>query len=395
MGLLPLLVMFAIPEDPDLALGQLDHFGPMPECRMEERIETTALDHVHRFSPPKVLSSLEGKGDELLPWLSHPNRRVMLRAVELLCHTGSAAVPPRLRALATDYPCERPLLNAAVVLTHDEKLAELGSKCPWDPPAVRLTPARTLGHWPADAAAAKAISSGDTAVLKQTLWNLDALLPVRAQGAVATLALVDSPRGILATARAVFGHDASGQVDALLRGFFGAQLDALAARLQSNQLAAWCAVVSVASVEDYALLQSIENRLASGDRALLEKEAEKARLKSDLPPFGRAYLEKLARPQHDWMEGRNRLRAFVDHRDRPALRAFLKDDTNALSDRLEAAKELALLGDATGLVLWQTADGLWPEERAERRALLAHLSHEAPPDVRAQAEALLKKTWPP
>lgn len=398
MGLLPLLVLFAIPEDPDAALGQLDRHGKVSECRMEERIEKSLLvDHVHRFSPPKVLPALEGKSGELLPFLDHSSRRVILRAVELLCRTDGTEGPARVRSLALRYPCERELRFSAAVMNHDDTLGTIAKTCPDDPPPVMLAPARTLARWPADEAAAKAISSGDTAALDHALWNLEAIDPTRAQQAVATLARVDTARGVLATARGLIlrlGRDGAGQVDSLLRGFLGAQLDALAAKTRTNRSTAWCLVVGAAAVDDYVLLGIVQSRISEGDRAQLEKEADKARLSSELTPFGRAWLEKLASAQHDWMAGRRRISTFVEHRDRPALRAYLKDETNGIADRLEAAKVFALLGDATGLVLWESAEGLWPEERTSRRALLVHLSHDAPVAVRTQAEALLTKRWP-
>ena len=93
------------------------------------------------------------------------------------------------------------------------------------------------------------------------------------------------------------------------------------------------------------------------------------------------------------MGTRQKLSRFVDHRDRPALRAFVKDDANGIADRMDAAKELALLGDASGLLLWETADGLWTDEVAARKAILVRVSHEAPPEIRERVEALLSKSW--
>ena len=181
----------------------------------------------------------------------------------------------------------------------------------------------------------------------------------------------------------------------MLRGFLGAELDALAAKSKSNRAAALALVGGAATLDDYPMLQSIEGHFPEGERTLVRKEADKARQTRELTLFGRAWLEKLAQPLHDWMEGRRRVGTFVEHRDRPALRAYLKDGSNGITDRLEAAQELALLGDATGLMLWDTSEGLWPEERADRRALLVHISHDAPAEIRTQAEALLAKSWPP
>ncbi len=56
---------------------------------------------------------------------------------------------------------------------------------------------------------------------------------------------------------------------------------------------------------------------------------------------------------------------------------------------MDAALELGKLGDATGLALWQTTEGLWPAELKLRRERLVRLSSESPAAVHEQAEALL------
>ena len=300
------------------------------------------------FSRPKVLLTLEGKAEQVLPFLEHPSRRVVLRAVELLCHVDGEPGLPRIRALAMKYPCEIQLGNSAAVMANDRSLVP-ASACPYDPRLPIVAPARTISAWPADVFAARSITSGDTSILERTLWDLEALEPVRAQRAVATLSKVNDPAAVLATIRGLvrrIGKEAWAKVDELNRGVVGAQLDGLAA----TRAAAWCLVIARASPEDLPLFQMFLGSVHTE----LPREADRARRTADLTLFGRAYLEKLSHDQHDWMATREKIRRFVDHRDRPALRAFLKDDANGIADRMEAAKELAVLGDPSGLVLWNT-----------------------------------------
>ena len=78
---LPLLVLFALPDDPSVALGELDRYGTVPECHEEEEIVTPLFgpDHEHRFSRPKVVSAVADHEADVLPYLEHPNRKVVLR----------------------------------------------------------------------------------------------------------------------------------------------------------------------------------------------------------------------------------------------------------------------------------------------------------------------------
>ena len=387
MSLLPLLLMLAVPDDPDAALSQLARYGEAPECRREEQTHATGFDHLHRFSRPGVLPALEGETPVLLPFLEHPNRGVVLRAVALLCHSDGPEAPERVMAVARRFPCERELVFAAVAMS----TADVGTvpKCTEEKVVPRLAPARTLKSWPADVETAKAISEGDQAAFERTRWSLDALESQRARTAAATLARVDSPTGLLRTLRALKEPN----LDPLWRGIVGSQLDALAARRKITRLVAWSQVVAAANVDDRPLLASVESRWSTSERPEFEREAEKLRRAPELPPFARAWLEKHASSQHDWMEGRKKIGDLVSHRDRPGLRAYVKDVANGINDRLEAAKELALLGDASGLTLWDSDAGLWSDERSTRRKLLVHVSHNAPAEVRAKAEELLTQRW--
>lgn len=388
MSLLALLVMLAVPDDPDAALSQLARYGDVPECQREETIRKTAFDHEHVFSRPRVLPALAGKTPELLPYLEHANRRVVLRAVALLCHSDGDEVPARVMAVARQFPCEEELVFAAIALS----VSDVGVVAPCTEKqklAPRLAPARTLASWPSEPETAKAISSGDKSAFERMLWNLDALEAQRARTAAATLARVDSPTGVLWTLRALKEPNP----DPLWRGIVGAQVDALATKRKLSRTAAWAQVISTASVGDRDLLASIEGRWTPVERAQFEKEADQLRRSPELSPFGRAWLEKHASSQHDWMTMRRKLDDFVSYRDRPALRAFMKDEANGINDRLEAAKALALLGDASGLSLWDSDAGLWSEERERRRKLLVDVSHDAPAEVRAKAEALLTQRW--
>lgn len=387
MSLLPLLVMLAVPDDPDAALSQLARYGTVPECQREERIEKTVFDHQHTFSRPRILPGLEGKTPELLPFLEHPNRRVVLRAVALLCHSDGAEAPERVMSVARQFPCERELVRAAIAMS----TSDVGTVAPCKEEKLipRLAPARTLQSWPAEAETARAISEGDKSAFERTLWNLDALQPLRARTAAATLARVDTPRGVLWTLRALKEPN----LDPLWRGIIGAQLDALSSQRKLSRASAWAQVVSAATVDDRELLASLEGRWSPSERAQFEKEADQLRRSPELTPFGRAWLEKHASSQHDWMAMRRKLDELVSHRDRPALRAYVKDEANGINDRLEMAKALALLGDASGLTLWDSDAGLWTEERERRRKLLVDVSHDAPSDVRAKAEQLLTQRW--
>ena len=154
------LLVLALPEDPAAALEQLGRFGAVPECTAQERIEKTEHDHAHHFSPPAALPALEGKYSQLLPFLEHPNRRVVLRAVALMCRTGDPRGPAQVAALARRFPCEHELNRSATAMA----LSDVGlADCKDPPEPIWRAPARTLAKWkkPAHAATAKAISSGE------------------------------------------------------------------------------------------------------------------------------------------------------------------------------------------------------------------------------------------
>lgn len=389
------MVFAAIPSDPEAALAALARFGDVPACAVEERIErSNDDDHRHLFSRPRVLPALEGRTDELLPFLEHPNRRVVLRASTLLCRSDGAQAPQRVRALALRFPCEPELRSIARAMGFDQPPLSEPKACGDVPP--HLAAARTLSRWPADAALAKSLSSGDSRQLAPVLWELDALEPARAQAAVATLARIDTVAGILTTVRALAARSGErflSEADALMRGLVGAQLDGLARSLHGNRATALCAVAGQASLSDLPLLRALVSQLSASEGGL-EEAADVERRAPALTPFGRAWLEDTARRRHDWLQNRRKLDTLAENRDRPGLRAYLADDRNGLPDRLEAAASLALLGDARGLALWSSSEGLWPDEFAARRERLVAISHQAPPEVRAQAEALLASTWP-
>lgn len=389
-----LLLVLALPEDPAVALEQLGRFGPMPECQVEEKIEKTEHDHAHRFAPPRAIPALEGAYAELLPFVEHSNRKVVLRAVSLMCRTGSPLAPAQVLAVAKRWPCESELGRSAAAMA----LAPTGiAPCKEPPEAPWRATARAIGKWkqPAQAAAVKAISAGDAKQLERTLWDLEALDPARARAALATLAQVDAPTAFLPTMRALhrfLGNRVS--LDPLVAGVLGAQLSSIATRRSLTRPAAFCAVAATASVEDLELLRSLSHRRELFEAKELSKAADVARRGKDLTAFGREYLEDLANEEHDWMDGRKAISKMVDYRDRPALRAYLADDANGLRDRLYAATELGKLGDGTGLTLFASADGLWPDAYKERRQLLIELSASAPAPLREQVQALLAKSWP-
>ena len=58
-----------------------------------------------------------------------------------------------------------------------------------------------------------------------------------------------------------------------------------------------------------------------------------------------------------------------------------------------AAEALAALGDATGLSLWESREGLWPEELADRKRRLKDLAARATGEAGPKAAALLDGSW--
>ncbi len=251
-----LLVLLAapVPLSPDEALSQLDRFGPVPECHMEEQIEETPLGHRHHFSPPKVLPLLKGRAETLLPYLQHPSRRVVVRAVALLCHAGGDEGPNAVHALAKRYPCERAIGEAAEAMFPDRELADQRSRCPYNPPGARAAAARL---------SAKRTTVDANLPVEQLVWQLDDLEEQRARSAVVALAQLDTPAAALSTWRGLtglLGRALSTEAGDLLRGFVGVQLDNIAARAHTNRSGAFCSVAGVAAADDLETLTTLERQ---------------------------------------------------------------------------------------------------------------------------------------
>jgi|GEM_PF-3231527 len=375
------LLLLALPEDPAIALEALGRFGPTPECELQ--------DLFHPFSPPPPIPAFEGIHAEVAPYLEHTHRAVVLRAAALVCRAGDASAAGRLVSVARRWPCENALIRMAAAVSTELNLPECKARAdrPW------RADEKQIAKWrkPNQRAVAKAISAGDVTALARTLWNLDALDASRAEAALATLAQLDDAQAFLPTFHALartLGDELDRSLPFLKEGLFASQLTAIAAR--TSRADAFCRVAGRAASADRETLSKLKDMF---DRVELEKAADRARRDPALTAFGRAYLEDLANAAHDWMKGRSQLRTLEDNRDRPALRAWIADDAHLMTDRLEAASVLARLGDGSGLVLFQSAEGLWPDLFDRRRQTLVELAAQASPTIRAEAVALLSKAW--
>jgi len=110
---------------------------------------------------------------------------------------------------------------------------------------------------------------------------------------------------------------------------------------------------------------------------------------------GRVLLDAAATraDSESWSVETERINEFSRQRDRAGLAAYLRDETQLSRDRLRAASSLAELGDASGLVLWESLEGLGPRALTERRRQLEELSNRAKGDAALRARALLDSVW--
>ncbi|HEY3450234.1 MAG TPA: hypothetical protein VGK67_28020 [Myxococcales bacterium] len=378
----------------EAALKELERHGPVEPCRVQESLLEDGAGRAHGFAPPPPVARLAGKAPEILPFLEHGSRKVVLRAAALACAAQGDEVPAALAQLADRYPCEEALIDAAFAFGHSvrsKKECYLGKR-----KNELFAPFFDLKQWRTKQATALAarLDRGDAAASAEAFEGLDALEEAAAREAAAALAAVTTPDGYLALVRAAAAQRKDlFPAHEFMQGAGGLALETMARRAKSDLGTALIpAIVRCGPKEAQALATLTLSGVIEGmpDRALAHRQTPGA------TPAGRAILERLASRTPSDRRGGSAFFAATDlvrARDRAGLRAYFDDEGKLLEDRFYAASGLAELGDPSGLALWESTEGLWPVELAERKRRLQDLSRKATGDAAAKARALLDGPW--
>ncbi len=384
------------------ALEALGTYGQVPECTAQEDIQpaSEALGgHTHSFSPPRRLAALEGKATALIPFTRHADRRVVLRAARLLCFEGSAAAKEVLGALAARWPCELELVRAANTFGPGPNRDTCTERSVGDELAL-FASAAEISKWPerADPMLHAALTAQDPTAWEQVGASFTLIDRSRSRVVVKTLAALDD-------AAAIRRFLSVGRVVAKEHRTRTAQLFDHAARLALGAMAkkqgleppaAFLELLRSASPGDVEALAELDLHA----HALLTGQTAAARALFQKPgttPAGRGLLEQIVAHSDEaratFFDRSRQVDEWERNHDRPALRAFLKDEAALHLDRRQAARALARLGDRSGLVLWASSEGLTPTEYQARKGDLQLLVASCQGEVNAEAKKLLAAQW--
>lgn len=383
------------------ALEAMGKYGQVPECRPSEQIrqdDHSFGGHSHDFSPPKPLAALKGKAKELIGFTTHPDRRVVLRAAQLLCFEGSAAAKEVLESLAAKWPCEQELVTAAYAFgtstrhTCDEPYRNVE--------AHLFSTAAEISKWSeaADPKLLAALEAQDQAAWDQVEASLTFIDRARSRAVVKTLTALDDAAAIRRFLS--LGSSVAQQYRASTVQLFDhagkLALGAMAKKQGLELPAAFLELLRGAGPGDVKALGELN--LSYHDLLTGQTAAARALfVKAGTTPAGRGLLEQVvehsAEVRKTYFDRRREVDEWERNRDRPALRAFLKNEASLHVDRRHAAKALARLGDKSGLVLWASSAGLTENEYQARKGDLQMLLANCQGEVNAEAQKLLAAQW--
>ena len=240
------------------------------------------------------------------------------------------------------------------------------------------------------------LEAAEPQAIAEVVEALDAVDRAESRAAAGALAAASTPEGFLAAtriARAVV-KDKTIPSARLMEGVGGAILANLAARARSTLTAALVASVARAGPEDVEVLESILESRWPGLLDLPEALAAYRR-HPDATAAGQALLDEAATrtDQAGWTTQGEVLDDLRRAADRDKLRAYVRDPARLVRDRCRAATILAELGDPSGLVLWESREGLSRRTFADRRRALDDLAARAKGAAAEQARALLDSVW--
>jgi hypothetical protein len=383
------------------ALEVLGKYGEVPECRPNEQIrkdDHSYGGHSHEFSPPQPLPALKGKAKELIAFTHHADRRVVLRAARLLCFEGGPASKEVLESLAARWPCEQELVTAAYAFGTSTRHT-CDARYRGDEVAL-FAPAAELAKWSEgpDLKLLAALKAQDPAAWNEVAASLTFIDGARERTVVKTVAALDDAaaiRRLLALGSAAAPQHRASTVQ-LFDNAAKLALGAMAKKQGLELPPAFLELLRGASPGEIKALGELN--LSYHD--LLTGQAPAARAlfqKAGTTPAGRGLLELVvehsAEVRKSYFDRRRQVDEWERNRDRPALRAFLKDEASLHVDRRHAARALARLGDKTGLALWASSAGLTENEYQARKSDLNALLANCQGEVNAEAQKLLAAQW--
>lgn len=423
---LALWLAAAPPSDPEQALAALRAIGEAPDCVPTFRKESV---QVPRLRPIRIVRSggdagaepsepvtyvtqqrevavprapeprLKGRTAEILPFAAHANRRVVQRAVALLCAVQDAAARAAIRELATGHPCFR-WLDEALYGAGIEDLSQAPrGDCAGAEDEPIPGEVHSWAKWvtPEARALARRLSAGEEAALRQALADREAMDLRRVRSAVAALALIDQRPGWVRLAAQFPAADhtrpeAATRYLAFVQGLGPHTLKAVAAANKHSLAEEIVAVLlEHPELEQALYYMGRSDHETFGQLGILAGAARKSGRPRQLLEWFELIEDAAVEANPGIVEVDNKvLEKKFKARDAAGLRAFLKDERHRRVQRLYAGSLLAQLGHEDGL-------DLFAEEKSVRstfsgaiaselRDVIAHTSGK----VRERARELLR-----
>jgi hypothetical protein len=360
------------------ALDAMQRFGRVSECAVYGE-----GGRLVEISGPQALSI----ADQVQPFLHHPSRRVVVRAAGLLCALPLDApdLARELRSVAQAHPCEQDLISSARARVAD---CEGNRRRPGDD---LYAPRAELGAWRAKVPAPliQRLERGEASAWLEVEQGLDSFDRSAAQRAAGAVAAVSTPVGMLRALALAERLEMLRSAEEQLAGALGMALERIAAAMKVEPEEAFVETVRQAPLELFPKITWLESALRV-PMDELARAARRARRSTGNSRAGAAHLERLAdHLTEDWHREVRRIEGFAEVRDRPALRAYVRDEENLWQHRILAAVALAELRDPGGLFLFESSDGLEPLEARMRKEELERIARKAQGEAAARAAALL------
>lgn len=378
------------PADAERALAELAAFGPVESCAAVEsaispeewerdgdlggtRARTTGRcstprgqepSHVHVLELAQPLPSLSGKAPRIAPYLKHPSRQVVHRAIDLLCRVGDKEARDAILAAARSHPCHRWMGQALRGVGIEERLPYGREACD-GLEELGFIPG-TASDWsrwvtPKARALSARLERADPGAIADVRDGLDAIALARSREAAAALSLVRSREAWISIARGLAPYrfpDASFEYVQFVQGMGPFLLRKIAASNKISLARELTEVVSEApDLFDHAYY------IGRGDPATFEElivMAAAAGGESGVPRQLDSWFERIdqeAAFQHgkEHHENARRLVALSKASDREGLRAFMKDGRSDLFLRVYAGSLLVQMGEVDGLDIFEEA----------------------------------------
>ena len=400
-SLLLALAAAAPPADADRALAELASFGPVSPCVPQEMIvepqdvpEGMTAMHGHVLVAVQPLPSLKGKSAPLVPYLDHPSRRVVRRAVDLLCRVQDDAAKAALLATARKHPCfdfaREALLGGGI----DAQPTPAKDCQGYDREGLVPGSAPDWARWatPAARTVAGELSRGGEAAFRRARAELDSIDLARVREATAALSLVRTRVGWTSLAR-TFASDRGITYLNFVQGLGPATLRAVA---EANQTTLGRELLEqVRAAPDLAEPAWYIARVDSAAFQELSATAAAERRKSGTPAHLAAWLERFEEEQGltnpgEYSKVSKRLDQMHSAGDEAGLRAYMKDAGNDRLHRLYAGSLLAQLGRVDGLDLFEDPQSVKSGQAFVIKSELEGLRQKTSGAIRARVEKLLK-----